>query len=160
MARSRRPRDSRGAAATSHTVPLVDDESDENQNENVASAQSEAIDENSNSNSNSNDITGPVPGANEGRQLRSNVWNYAKKISKDKAECIKCKLSIKTPGGGTTALRKHLMAIHNLTQLALEANPRTKTNNSITLEKKTRLDHLAYLAIFEDGRTFGDLRKK
>ncbi|CAF3500538.1 unnamed protein product [Rotaria socialis] len=177
MAPSRRPRQSQGVAATPRILSLDDDELDENRstNENATRVQSVVIAENSirvqseviaeNSNSNDNNVSAPEDNenirmnTNDEKQLRSNVWKYAKKISKETAQCIKCKLSIKTPAGGTTTLRKHLIKKHNLTHLILYANPRTKIDSSISREQKNRLDNLAYLAIFEDGRAFGDLRK-
>ncbi|CAF2955450.1 unnamed protein product [Rotaria sp. Silwood2] len=168
MARSRHPhRPGNVAAATTTTQNLssFDDDFVEelDTSENITHVPSEETDKNSNENTvtilvQEDNQNVPVV-ANERTQLRSNVWNYAKKISKEKSQCNICKKYIKTPGGSATTLRKHLVTIHNLTHLALEANPRVKIDNSISPEQKLRLDYLANLAIFEDGRTFGDLRK-
>ncbi|CAF3115252.1 unnamed protein product [Rotaria sp. Silwood2] len=168
MTHSRHPhRPGNVAAATTTTQNLssFDDDFVEqlHTSENVTHVPSEETDKNSNENT----VTIPVEEdnqnvpfvENERTQLRSNVWNYAKKISKEKSQCNICKKYIKTPGGSTTTLRKHLVTVHNLVHLALEANPRVKIDNSISPEQKLRLDYLANLAIFEDGRTFGDLRK-
>ena len=51
------------------------------------------------------------------------------------------------------------MTKHNLTHFTLRANSRIKKDNSMSRERKIRMDHLANFAIFEDGRTFGDLRR-
>ena len=93
------------------------------------------------------------------KRLKSNVWNHAKKISLDQAQCSICKMYIKTVRSGTTTLRKHLIHKHKLTHLISSAPPKPRKTASITRERKIRLDHLANLAIFEDGRSFGDLRK-
>ncbi len=93
-------------------------------------------------------------------RLKSNVWTYAKKISSEKAQCIRCKSMIKTVHGGTTTLRKHLITKHNLTHLILPTSERqNKQKSTISREQKIRLDYLANLAIYEDGRTFNDLHK-
>ncbi|CAF4306140.1 unnamed protein product [Rotaria sp. Silwood2] len=85
--------------------------------------------------------------------------DFVEQLDTKKSQCNICKKYIKTPGGSTTTLRKHLVTVHNLVHLALEANPRVKIDNSISPEQKLRLDYVANHAIFEDGRTFGDLRK-
>lgn len=165
MAPSQSSLQSRGVAATHGVLSFDDDESDDNisTNENGTQLESDMIDENSNSND--NNVSAPddnenIPiDTNNEKQLRSNVWKYAIKISKENAQCIRCKSYIKTPAGGTTTLRKHLITKHNFAHLTLDANPRIKTGSSISREQKSRLDNLPYLAIFEDGRTFGDLRK-
>lgn len=168
MARSRRPHHPGNITAATtinqnlrSTGDSFVEESDTT--ENRTHVPSEETDQNSNENT----VTIPVQEdnqnisvvANERIQLRSNVWRYAKKNSKDKSQCNLCKVYIKTPGGSTTTLRKHLVTIHDLVQLTLEANPRVKIDTSISPEQKLRLDYLANVAIFEDGRTFGDLRK-
>jgi hypothetical protein len=151
MTRYRQSRQNRGvAAAPSQTIPSFDDTSDEDQNanENVASIPIQEEDEN---------IVSDIH--DEEKQLKANVWHYAKKLSTDKAQCLKCKIIIMTARGGTTTLRKHLINKHDLTHLSLRSSARPKKENSIPRERKIRLDHLANLAIFEDGRTFTDLRK-
>lgn len=92
-------------------------------------------------------------------RLRSPVWQYAKKISKDKAQCNKCNKFIKTGNGGTTALKKHLIDIHGLVSLTSSSSRTKFEKQSIPRERKIRLDNLANMAIIEDGRSFGDLRK-
>lgn len=93
------------------------------------------------------------------KNLKSNVWDYAKKISPDEASCLKCKGTIKTTNGSTSTLRKHLFMKHNLTGLAANSASKKKKTSLISRDRKIRLDHLANLAIFRDGRSFGDLRK-
>lgn len=93
------------------------------------------------------------------KRLKSNVWKHAKKISMDQAQCSICKMYIKTIRSGTTTLRKHLIHKHKLTHLMSRATLKSEKIVSIPRERKIRLDHLANLAIFEDGRSFGDLRK-
>ncbi|CAF1488687.1 unnamed protein product [Adineta ricciae] len=167
MAHKRRSLSSRSIptpATTTAILPSFDDDFDEDQaeSENISSVLPEAMDDGSNSNI----TTAVVPedrsintaNKSDDTNLRSNVWAYAKKISKEKALCA-CKIYIKTPNGSTSTLRKHLIQKHNLIHLQPPSNPRTRTNSSISRDKKNRLDHLAYMAIFEDGRTFGDLRK-
>lgn len=93
-------------------------------------------------------------------RLRSSVWTYATKISGVKAQCNKCKKFVKTFNGGTSTLKKHLIDIHGLTHLKSLPSSRAKNDKTeITRERKNRLDYLANLAIYEDGRTFTDLRK-
>ena len=93
------------------------------------------------------------------RTLKSNVWKFAKKISPGVAQCGTCGRLIKTSAGGTTSIRKHLINMHGMKSLANQSTPRRKTASSITRERKARLDHLLNLAIFQDGRTFGDFRR-
>ncbi|CAF1684742.1 unnamed protein product, partial [Adineta ricciae] len=95
------------------------------------------------------------------KKLKSNVWQYAEKLKNGMAKCLKCKTRIKTTNGATSTLRKHLIKEHRLTHLTLlpASRPKPTSNNSVTREKKNRLDYLATVAIIEDGRTFGDLRK-
>ncbi|CAF3030240.1 unnamed protein product [Rotaria sp. Silwood2] len=100
-----------------------------------------------------------IDAPDEEKNLKSNVWYYAKKLSSDEAQCKICKLYVKTINGGTTTLRKHLINKHHLIHLACPAASRPTTSNTITHEQKARLDHLANLAILVDGRSFGDLRK-
>ena len=161
MTRSRHSRPSRSVAAATHDGPHSFDDNPEvhrNSNEKVSRLPSEQIDEEPNEPVPENDQVIPTK-AYEHTNLKSNVWKYAKKISKAEARCIKCKAVVKTPGGGTSTLRKHLVKKHNLTHLLLRAPARSHTNDSLPREQKGRLDYLAYLAIFEDGRTFGDLQK-
>ncbi len=151
MARSRQARQPRGAAATTtQALPSFDDDSVDDENP----------DEDSNTVSvaqNNEDI--PVD-TSETTQLKANVWQYAKKVTTEIAQCLKCKIYVKTVRGGTTTLRKHLITKHNLIHLTLHTSPRVKMNNLISQEQKRRLDYLANVAVFEDGRTFGDLRKQ
>lgn len=93
------------------------------------------------------------------RTLKSNVWEFAKKISPGLAQCGTCARLIKTSAGGTTSIRKHLISQHGIKSLATQSTTRRKAVNSITRERKARLDHLLNLAIFQDGRTFGDFRR-
>ena len=94
------------------------------------------------------------------RDLKSRVWNYSRKRSADEAECLTCHAIIRTNNGATSTLRKHLVLKHNFINIRLTSTRRNKTAApSINRERKLRLDYLANLAIFEDGRTFGDLRK-
>lgn len=95
---------------------------------------------------------------NEEERLKSKVWMYGKKLSSDQSQCTICKPFITTSHGGTTTLRKHLVQKHKLNHLALPSSSSTKAN-SLPRDKKIRLDHLANLAIFEDGRTFINLRR-
>ncbi|CAF1080143.1 unnamed protein product [Adineta ricciae] len=71
------------------------------------------------------------------------------------------KLKSNTTNGATSTSRKHLIIEHGLMHLTLPSalRPKSSPNNSITRETKNRLDYLATVAIIEDGRTFGDLRK-
>ena len=95
-----------------------------------------------------------------GTRLRSSVWSHATKISPAKSQCNKCKKFIKTPNGGTSTLKKHLIDIHGLIHLkSLQSSRTKKEKNELSRERKIRLDYLANLAIYEDGRTFTDLRK-
>lgn len=95
----------------------------------------------------------------DGKSLRSSVWKYAKKITPDLARCNECGKEIKTKCGGTSSLRKHLINRHHIT-VSSSKKPEDRTrNNSISKQRKSRLDHLLKLAIFEDGRTFGDFSK-
>ena len=96
----------------------------------------------------------------EEKSLKSNVWHYAKKVTNDTAQCIKCKMQIKTIRGGTTTLRKHLINKHKLIHLSLPLSSlHKKTSNAVEREQKVRLDYLATVAIILDGRSFSDLRK-
>ncbi|CAF1502782.1 unnamed protein product [Adineta steineri] len=169
MAPSRKSISTRSAtsAATNTTQrpQNFDDNLDEEPivSQNVTHVSLEEIDEDSNSSNNvalvpEDDNTNST-NQSGGTKLRSNVWGFAQKITKNKAYCPKCKIYIKTINGGTSTLRKHLLLNHDLVQLQLASQPRNKPTNSIPREKKQRLDHLANLAIFEDGRTFGDFRK-
>jgi hypothetical protein len=151
MARSRQTRQPRAAAATTtQTLPSFDDDSidDENPTEdsNTVSVPQ-----------NNQDI--PVD-TSENTHLKANVWEFAKKLTTETAQCLKCKIYVKTVRGGTTTLRKHLITKHNLIHLTSHEPRRTKMNNLISREQKRRLDYLANVAVFEDGRTFGDLRKQ
>ena len=93
------------------------------------------------------------------KELKSNVWRYARKLSPNEAQCLKCKIKVRTNHGATTTLRKHLIIKHHLVELSSRLSSRKINKHSINHEKKRRLDHLANLAIFEDGRSFGDFRK-
>ena len=94
-----------------------------------------------------------------GKRLKSSVWKYADKISSGIAQCNQCGKKIKTNQGGTSSLRKHLLQQHRELDLSsLKPTERT-INNSISKEKKFRLDRLLTRATFEDGRSFGDFRK-
>ena len=93
------------------------------------------------------------------RTLKSNVWEFAKKISPGLAQCGTCARLIKTSAGGTTTIRKHLISQHGIKSLANQSTTRRKTPTSISRDRKARLDHLLNLAIFQDGRTFGDFRR-
>ena len=166
MTRSRHPHRLEGVtAATTQVLFSFDDDfiEERNMNEDITRIPTEETVEKSNENSitvSVSEYNDSIPAdANKRMRLKSSVWNHAKKISKDKAQCVTCKAYVKTPCGGTTTLRKHLMTKHNLTHLTLRANSRIKKDNSMSRERKIRLDHLANLAIFEDGRTFGDLRR-
>ena len=150
MARSRKSQRPQGVVATTTQAVLsFDDNFDDNENSNEDN-HAEPVAQNN------EDI--PVD-TNEATRLKANVWQYAKKVTNEKAQCIRCKLYIKTVRGGTTTLRKHLITKHNLIHLTTYEGPRTTTNNLISQEQKHRLDYLANVAIFQDGRTFGDLRK-
>ena len=94
-----------------------------------------------------------------GKCLKSSVWKYADKISSSVAQCNQCGKQIETNQGGMSSLRKHLIQQHrDLDFPSLKPNERT-TNNSISKEKKFRLDRLLTVATFEDGRSFGDFQK-
>jgi hypothetical protein len=154
MARSRKTRQSKSiVATTTQTLPSFDDDfdDDENANEDIRVETNETTQLKANE-----DVRVET---NETTQLKANVWQYAKKITSEKAQCLRCKIYVKTVRGGTTTLRKHLITKHNLIHLTSSASPRIQTNNLISQEQKRRLDHLANVAVFEDGRTFGDLRK-
>jgi hypothetical protein len=161
MAPRRKTRQTRrDVATTSQSDPSFDDHTDDNQhdqfmNEDLNNVTTEENHEDTNENDTNEDDTDDNVVE---KQLKANVWNYAKKITTEQAQCMKCKLFIKTVQGGTTTLRKHLVSKHGLCQLELNSSPRQK-KNTISREKKKRLDHLANLAIFEDGRTFGDFRR-
>lgn len=95
----------------------------------------------------------------EETRLKSNVWQYARKITSSIAICNKCQSSIKTTHGSTSTLRKHLITRHNLKYVAINGTVKSKKIDSLTEAKKMRLDHLLNLAIFEDDRSFGDFHK-
>lgn len=96
----------------------------------------------------------------DGKILRSSVWKYATKISSDIAQFNVCSKMIKTSCGGTTTLRKHLSKQHKIEDLPFHSQTKRKTiNRVISKQRKDRLDQLVKVAIFEDGRPFGDLRK-
>jgi hypothetical protein len=162
MARSRKTRQSRGVVATTtQALPSFDDnfDDDENPNEDILVETNENTNEDIRAETNENPNEDIRVETNETTQLKANVWQYAKKITSEKAQCLRCKIYVKTVRGGTTTLRKHLITKHNLIHLTSPASPRIQTNNLISQEQKRRLDHLANVAVFEDGRTFGDLRK-
>ena len=97
---------------------------------------------------------------NEEKSLKSNVWHYAKKVTNDTAQYIKCKMQKKTNRGGTTTLRKHLINKHKLIHLSLPlSSPYKKASNAVEREQKVRLDYLATAAIVLGGRSVSDLRK-
>lgn len=111
----------------------------------------------------SNNIVGSDsvdPLVTQRKNLRSSVWKYATKVSSDVGQCNVCSKTIKTTTGGTTTLRKHLLRKHNITDVAHRPESSRKTiNKTISKQRKARLDQLVKIAIFEDGRTFGDFRK-
>lgn len=169
MARSRRSRTSQdvttaAATTTQALLPSVDDNFDDEEqtSENTAQAPPEDMDEDSNDSTTTalvpNDDNGPVDDSKITR-LKSNVWNYARKLRGAKAKCGKCPSIIQTPHGSTSTLRKHLVTQHDLINIKLPSKRRIKKNISISREKKDRLDHLIKMAIIEDGRSFGDFRK-
>ena len=95
-----------------------------------------------------------------GKTLRSSVWKYATKVTSNVAQCNICSKMIKTSSGGTTTLRKHLSRQHQIKDLTFHSQTTQKIiNNSISKNRKGRLDQLVKVAIFEDGHSFGDLRK-
>jgi hypothetical protein len=151
MARTRRVRQSKVIINVTNTDSSSTVNVDEDQNHV----------ENSNEDNNDNDENqNPDGHDNQQIKLKSNVWMYAKKISAERAQCIKCKAIIKTLHGGTTTLRKHLIMKHKLTHLSLPTTSRANKNeNSISGEQKARLDYLANVATYEDGRPFTDFRK-
>jgi hypothetical protein len=158
MARSRQPRQSRGVSTTkppNHTSSgrNFDDEEMSDDDQSIPPTVEDR------DNTNDNDSSATDQDDEEG-QLKSNVWNYATKVSSEEAQCVRCKCMIKTVCGGTSTLRKHLVTKHNLTHLILQKSQRRETKQSaISRERKIRLDYLANLAIYEDGRTFTDFRK-
>lgn len=91
------------------------------------------------------------------KALRSAVWKYATKVTPLLARCNQCGKEIKTGCGRTTSLRKYLSRQHHINDLLNKSvNKRQPKLDSISKHKKDRLDHLAKLAIIEDGRSFGE----
>ena len=151
MPRSEEAHEPQAASITITSINrlLLDDSSDDN--EMIVENQTDSIVE-ANLNNDDDSIS-------DKNKLKSNVWDYAKKISASEAQCLKCRIKIKTNHGATSTLRKHLIMKHNLSNLNLKTTLRRQPKESISRERKIRLDHLADLAIFEDGRPFGDLMK-
>jgi len=47
------------------------------------------------------------------REVRSYVWKYCSKLSKEEAICNICEVRVRTAGGNTSGLRNHLKRVHN-----------------------------------------------
>lgn len=148
----RRRSDQTPVTTSSQPIPPSSQNQDDNDNQSANDDPTPAeVDFNSNST--------PIADADDGEEhLKSTVWQYAKKISPVQAQCNICKSYIGTNRSGTTTLRKHLIHKHKINHLILVSST-SKPTSSFQKDKKIHLDHLANLAIFEDGRTFGDLRR-
>lgn len=87
---------------------------------------------------------------------KSEVWDYATKLSNNKAKCHNCNREISCKDHSTTGLRRHLRRCANVLKFAPVSHP---SRNGINRDVKKKLNELAYRCIIEDGRGFGDLRK-
>ncbi|CAF2967829.1 unnamed protein product [Rotaria sp. Silwood2] len=92
----------------------------------------------------------------------SQVWQYAIRCPNSNFSiCCLCpdNKKISTNNGSTSTLRKHLIAKHQLHELALPNNKRKRIAPSISNNKQQYLHDLFTKCIIRDGRTFNDLQK-
>jgi len=87
---------------------------------------------------------------------KSEVWDYATKLSNNKAKCHNCNREISCQDHSTSGLRRHLRRCANVLKFAPVSHP---SRNGINRDVKKKLNELVYRCIIEDGRSFGDLRK-
>jgi len=92
----------------------------------------------------------------------SQVWQYAVRCPDSNfSRCCLCpdNKKISTNNGSTSTLRKHLIAKHQLHELALPNSKRKSIPSSISNNKKQHLHDLFINCIIRDGRTFNDFEK-
>jgi thioredoxin-related protein len=110
--------------------------------------------------SRNNDLTTTT---NETTSVQSSqVWQYAIRCPNSNfSTCCLCpnNKKISTNNGSTSTLRKHLIAKHQLYELAVPNNKRKRIASSIDNNKRQQLHDLFSKCIIRDGRTFNDFQK-
>ena len=99
-------------------------------------------------------------------RVQSNVWKYAHR-DRDTPGWAICKLCPTFPNpkrisvkeGTTSALRKHLVNVHNKTELKSVPKTTRRPISSLSPSERDRLHQLLIDAVVIDGRSFSDFRK-
>ena len=99
-------------------------------------------------------------------RVPSNVWKYAYR-DRDTPGWAICKICLVFPNpkrlsireGSTSALRKHLVNVHNKTELDTVAKTGRHQVVSLSTSEQDRLHQLLIDAVVIDGRSFSNVRK-
>ena len=84
----------------------------------------------------------------------SNIWQYAIRNDNKSATCLLCPKKISTANWSTSSVRRHLVQVHNKTELILSDEERKKKSSNIRQELKEKLHNLCVEAIIRDGLPF------
>jgi len=90
----------------------------------------------------------------------SPVWQYATRSNdRSYANCSLCNRRISTANWSTTSVRRHLVQVHNKTELMLPNEGKGKNSSKISQELKEKLHKLSVEAIIRDNLPFTAFHK-
>ncbi|CAF3405625.1 unnamed protein product [Rotaria sp. Silwood2] len=90
----------------------------------------------------------------------SNIWQYAiRNDNKSFATCLLCDKQISTSNWSTSSVRRHLIQVHDKTELILSDEERKKKSSNIRQDLKEKLHNLCVEAIIRDSLPFKAFNK-